>query len=257
MITINLAPPEELESPYWYLPDIAAVAVVIVLGSFVWDIVLNQTQAKIDSLNSEAASYAQSYQEVSSELKRFNDLNKQISELGQKKRALENITKSKLVRYMPVIILESIQVLKPDGLWLDSIRLFDEGAGENEGGGDEVQVARVINSVPGENYPISIEVIGNAFDNIILAEFLIALKATQNQEYEKDDLRTQLYFSEVNIEYSREKSFDRSPTDNIEPIRGVSFRILLKVAERSFESSDQSMEIAKYRNTLRSNTARF
>ena len=244
MITINLAPPEELESPYWYLPDLAAVAVVVILGSFGWDMVLDQTKAEIESLNNEASSYSQSYQEVSSELKRFNDLNKQIEELGQKKRALENITKSKLVRYMPVILLESIQVLKPDGLWVDSIRFFEEGGDNAEGEG--IPEAKVISVAPGENYPFSIEILGNSFDNIILSEFLIALKATQNQEFEKDDLRTQIYFSQVDIEYSREKLFART-NNNVDPVRGVSFRILLKVAERSFELSDQSLEIAKYR----------
>ncbi|RZA10298.1 MAG: hypothetical protein EOP10_35045, partial [Proteobacteria bacterium] len=48
----------------------------------------------------------------------------------------------------------------------------------------------------------SIVITGSAVDNVAIAEFMVALKATQNQSFDKGDLRTQLFFSDVGIEFS-------------------------------------------------------
>lgn len=56
--------------------------------------------------------------------------------------------------------------------------------------------------LPTKPGPIEIEITGQAYDNVILAEFMTLLKATRNQDFDASDLRTQAFFDAIGLYFS-------------------------------------------------------
>jgi hypothetical protein len=48
-----------------------------------------------------------------------------------------------------------------------------------------------------------VEIEGAAFDNMLIAEFLTSLRATQNHNIDPADPRTHIYFAELNLQESK------------------------------------------------------
>lgn len=176
MIRINLAPADELENPYWFVPDVA-VFVVFGLASFlIVRSYLDSIREEIDLVREQTASYQENTAKLKPELARFDTLEKEIADLNNRIAALNRITVSKIERYKPVIVLEHLQSLRPEGLWYLEIK-FDTGAN-------------------------SLEIRGGAFDNLIVAEFLSGLLSTKGQNVDPLDLRTQVYFDNLDLDFS-------------------------------------------------------
>jgi Tfp pilus assembly protein PilN len=242
MIRINLTPFEELDNPRWWIPDVAVLALVVALTFggvyFYIDSVEQQIAAKIAEKDNMAVETANLQGEVS----KFNDLNSKIATLDNRKNALKRITESKLIRYLPVILLENIQNLKPDKVWLTGLAFVDKKKEEAAAApapapvqtdGSTPQPAAVAQApAPVKKdieFPVTIEITGTAVDNIAISEFMLSLKATQNQSFEKSDLRTQLFFSDVGIVFSA-ISTDKGATDD--GPESVNIKLLLNFKEK-------------------------
>ena len=172
MIRVNLCPVDELESPYWWVGE-AIVGVVILISSYVGvQVYLGTIQDQIDVAVKETEILENSYRKLEPDIKKFENLDNDIKELNNKLVALQAITVSKVSRYRPVIAIEHLQNLKPDGVWFQSFTL----------GADN-----------------TLELKGQAFDNILVAELMVALKYVANQEAFASDLRTQVYFDDVSL----------------------------------------------------------
>ncbi len=255
MITINLTPIEELENPYWWLPDLGAFLLVVGLSFGLSYFYIHSIETEINARELEKQRLISETEMLRSNVDRFNDLNQKISALNSKKNSLQRITESKLVRYLPIILLENIQNLRPDGVWFKSVNFVDRKATE--------AVAPLPTGVPspatalppagsakpvedGKTYPLMIEIVGNARDNVLIAEFMMALKATQNQSFEKSDLRTQLFFSEVGISFSQVTTL--APERNLAPLANtesspptlVNFKLELNFRERAASNSESA-----------------
>ncbi len=269
MITINLTPIEELENPYWWIPDAAAFAgvVTICLGAIL--LYVHLVQGEIDASLAEKARLIEETNALNPEVEKFNGLNTKIAALDSKKNALTRITESKLVRYLPIILLENIQNLKPEGVWLNSLTFVDKKPEGGDPGGAPVQVpppngaavppdgapaatgnkdANLFSDHRSKDYPITIEIIGSALNNIAIAEFMMALKATQNQSFEKSDLRTQLFFSDVGISFSQIVTAEAAGKDEKIKVRPntVSFKLLLSFRERDGTSGENNSNFSQF-----------
>ena len=121
LIKINLAPPEELENPLWFIPDVAAFIVVAMISYFIVDSSLEKIRDEIELANIQAQELSDQNVRLKSQIKRFDELNNIKENLTRKRDAVEKITSSSLDRYLPIIILEHIQNLKPEGIWLKNI----------------------------------------------------------------------------------------------------------------------------------------
>ena len=126
-----------------------------------------------------------------------------------KLRALNAITDSRLAKYRPLIAIEHLQNLKPEAVWLMSLTVDDA----------------------------KIELEAMATDNVLVAEFITALKSTQFQDIDPADLRTQVYFSEVTLSGSTVvaakggaagQGETKSAEDSV-----VRFKLTLSVGERT------------------------
>lgn len=177
MIKINLCPVDELRSPYWLVPDVAMVLTVALAAYLGVQYYLGGIQDEIDVANEHVASLQTSTRQLEPEVERFKGLQANIELLNKKLSALKSITVSKISKYKPVIVLEHLQNLKPEGAWFQSLRY-------------------------GVTTPEQLEIQGGAFDNILTAELITALRATESQEPDDGDLRTQVYFSGLILEQS-------------------------------------------------------
>lgn len=169
MIKINLCPIDELESQYWYVPDLAVAAVIAIVSFLGVQYYLGTIQEQIDTSRASIESLKENTAKLAPDLARFKDLKANVEELNQKLDALKAITVSKISKYKPVIVVEHFQNLKPEGVWFEELKV-------------------------GADDPAEFEVKGKAFDNVLTAEFITALRSTGSQEPDESDLRTQVYF---------------------------------------------------------------
>ena len=174
MIKINLAPIEELENKFWYLPEILMAAMIGIGGHMGVQFYLSQIETEMTNLMDEKRDFDKSYRRLKPDLERFDSLNKEVDQLKKKLNSLRQITVSKIVRYKPVILLEHLQNLKPEGLWFNYLK--DDSS-------DNI-----------------IRLVGGAFDHLLVAEFMSALTETRILEVDAADVRTQVYFPRVHLE---------------------------------------------------------
>lgn len=211
MIKINLAPEEELEDKLWWLPMVLGAVFVFAGTYFVVDHYHEQIRIETIAINDEAAENQRGFEELRPKSQEYKARSEEKRDLENRLAALSRITESKILRYRPVILLEHLQNLKPEGIWFRTVNLLKtrQDAPEEPAPapgvptgqtGDEVaaQAAQARINTEADMHEIVIE--GSAFDNILVAEFLSALKSTQTQEVDPTALRTMVYFSDVKLE---------------------------------------------------------
>jgi hypothetical protein len=244
-----LTPVEELDNPQWWLPDVIIFMTFLALsygGVYYYSSVI---QEELAIKEADKQRIIQETGSLDSDVEKFNSLNTKISALASKKTSLQQITESKLMRYLPIILLENIQNLKPEDIWLDSLAFVEKkpndpnalpptpGAppsmGAEGGGVSAPPPVMAENQFQANDFPVHIEINGKGKSNVAVAEFMMALKATQNQRFEKSDLRTQLFFSDVAIAFtqvSTQPARTESP-DAVSP-EIVEFKLTLSFRER-------------------------
>ena len=166
MIRINLTGESGQRFDPRYLVDLVVLACAFAIGHYGMNYYLSVAKESINIVKSETDGVAASLEKLKGETARFESLEGDIQQLTSKIDAIRSITVSVFERYKPLIVLEHLQVLQPDGLWYDSLKMTD----------DKVEIA------------------GAAFNNILIAEFLTALDSTKTQELDPVDLRTQVFF---------------------------------------------------------------
>jgi len=174
LIRINLAPPSALKDKVWFVPELVFFFIIsasVYTGvQFYLKSIEDETakiRAEIDAINRDT-------ENLSPDIARFEQVSKQIDMLKEKLKSLESLTVSKVGRYMPIIILENIQRMKPNGLWLNT---FHQNSRDQQ-----------------------ISITGGSFDNLLIAEFINAINATRTQQIDPQDVRTYVYFSNVLLE---------------------------------------------------------
>ncbi len=264
MIKINLTPVEELENPYWWIPDLSVLLLTLAISLGGVYIYVSTVEAEIAVQEADKNRMAAETQALTADVERYNSLNQKIEQLESKKFSLKRITESKLVRFLPIILLENIQNLKPAGVWLTALAFIDKKADapvatpppadpnqQPPADGSAAAAAAAPKATPvdglGTDYPFVIEISGSATSNVQIAEFMMALKTTQNQAYEKSDLRTQLFFSDVAINFSQvstQKAEGRS-TDY------VNFKLQLNSRERTGRDADNTGKFSQFIDDFR------
>jgi hypothetical protein len=174
MIKINLCPIDELETPYWYLPDVIILVLVCLLSYYGVDFYFASIQEEINSTQEKIASLQASTNQLAPDLERFKSLDNDVRSLSDKLKSLQKITVSKMEKFTPIIALEHIQNLKPQGLW------YTEFSMKNA-----------------ESVEFSLK--GIAFDNLMTAELLTSMRATAYNEIDPTDLRSQVFFDKLTL----------------------------------------------------------
>jgi len=166
LIKINLAPIEELDSQFWFVPDAVVFLLVFAIAFGSVSYYLGNLETQIQTSYAAKKSMDANIKKLEPEVKRHTTLTEKKERLGVKRDSLKDITKVKLSRYLPVIVLEHIQNMKPMGLWFRNVNLTEQGK--------------------------KISMQGSAMSNDLVAEYLKVLKATVNNpidnthRFEKD-----------------------------------------------------------------------
>lgn len=194
MVRINLAPFEETENHLWWVVDAVAVVLIFAITLSGVNSHFAVIEDEIDHYNQEASRYQEKNRSLQSDVDRVRELEGQKDSLLDMKRSAQNITNSKLTKYLPVILIEHIQNLKPDGVWLTSL-VVDAGSEESDD---------VAQSPEGQTQASrrTLIVSGEALESTILAEFMTQIKATKNQEVDPADLRTRVFFSFIDMKFA-------------------------------------------------------
>lgn len=209
MIKIQLAPYDELEDKNWWVPDAIALVLALILSNFLVGIYVERLESEIAEIQAQTEEFKRSIAAIQPEIAVFNGIEAKISELKSVISALSSITVSRLTKYRPVVVLEQIQALKPDGLWFTSLK--------------EDTIGR------------KITISGFAFDSILIGQFMSELGATKLQRFDPADIRSQIHFSQVKLKIF-ENSKSGSVLDDIQPNGFSKFDIYMNFEERTAES---------------------
>ncbi|MDE3268801.1 MAG: hypothetical protein OYH77_00780 [Pseudomonadota bacterium] len=167
MIRVNLSGTANVvASNRWYIFDLIVLAVVMGGGYYGVEYYINAARESIRIINAEREDIMNSVRQLKSEEERYNQIEGEIAKLQAKIKAIEDITVSVFVRYQPLIVLEHLQVLQPDGVWYDSLIMKNN----------------------------SVSIAGGAFDNLMIASLITAVDSTKLQGIDYNDIRTYIYF---------------------------------------------------------------
>ena len=281
MIKINLAPAEELASPFWWAPDAIVFSSVFGIAMLTSFLILSNITGQIDTVNAEKSKLDQENESLKGDVDRYASISKEIAELQRIKESYSRITETKLARYLPIIILEHLQNLKPQGVWFTKVEfLADEGLKPGDpnahngqapgaqppgaqppgaqppgaqppgaqppaGGGADAQSV----AAGAELRDHTILIAGNALNNVILGEFMTVIQATQNGEFDPEDLRTQAFFKVVNLDHSQSKK-TAADTLEKEKLEGpspdfVEFQMKIPYNERIKADAPRDMKLSQ------------
>ncbi|MBI2603412.1 MAG: PilN domain-containing protein [Deltaproteobacteria bacterium] len=174
MIKINLAPPLELENKYWYIPELVLFALLLGGALLGTELYVGSVEHEIADFQVETQLLRRNTKRLQVDVQRYAQIKTQLDVLAEKIGAIERITVSKIARYLPIILLEHFQNLKPEGMWFTS--LSDDSPSKQ------------------------IKIAGAAFDSLLIAEFISALEETKQQEFDPTDIRTHVFFPAVFLE---------------------------------------------------------
>ena len=208
MIKIQLAPYDELEDKQWWVPDAMALLLALFLSNFLITNYVERLEGEIFEIQAQNEDFKRSIVAIQPEIAVFKGIEAKISDLKSVISALSSITVSRLTKYRPVVVLEQIQALKPDGLWFTAVK-------------EDTSAHKITIS-------------GFAFDSILIGQFMSELGATKLQRFDPADIRSQINFSNVKLKIF-ENSKSGSSLDDIQPKGFSKFDIYMNFEERTSE----------------------
>jgi hypothetical protein len=223
MIKINLTPEEELQNPWWYLPDVAMLLLIGGLSYLAVYVYFEMREQQRLEIVSNTTAITAKITELDTKVKELERANSEITSTKELIDEMAPLTGAQVSRYMPLIVLEHLQSLKPEGLWFKRLS-FSGGASKTAARPATpatpppaaTETTPPTTQTPGATPSVAsgtasggveelrgINIQGTAFDNLLVAELLTSLKATQSQEIDSNDPRTQVFFSELKLKSSK------------------------------------------------------
>lgn len=232
MIKINLTPEEELQNPLWYVPDLIMVVVVCAFGFFSAQYMLGIVEGDKKIVQAEIITVESRTAELDQDVKAYDAEMNRLRQIQEKLLGVGDLSSSKIQKFQPIIAVEHLQNLKPDGVWFSEFR-FDglKSEGENE------------SYLDGGKIIIS----GHSLDNLIVAEFITALRATQTQDTDPSDFRTLVYFNKIDLKWTNlgSKSFGDKVKQEV-----VSFDLVLEYKARPLLRSETLSSFHKIKSIV-------
>lgn len=225
MIKINLVPIDELENPLWFIPDISVFIIVAMITYLGFTNAISSIEDQISIAEEKKGKITEQRGRLSSDVQEYNLLTRRIKKLEMQLSALDQITVTNF-KFMPIIVLEHLQNLKPQGLWFRSLKF---GNAESDG---------TLKTTP-------VELSGNAFDYLVVAEFLSNLRATEEQKIDPLDLRSQIYFNNLNLTKAKMPDDEKASDSRYPDIRGVhEFDVVFDVNQRDAAKISRPGDVA-------------
>lgn len=181
MLRIQLCPEGELENEHWYTYDALVFCVMAMLTWMAAGFWLNTMRDEILRLNDTAETWDKQTAEAQPMLQRHKALKSEIDVLDRKIEALKRITLNHPEKIRPIVVMEQLQTLRPEGLWYLTLTLDDSNR---------------------------LKIQGASMDSLLISEFLLGMRETMNPETWTNDVRTQVGFQNITV-----KEMIRIPED--------------------------------------------
>jgi hypothetical protein len=177
MITINLAPWELIRDHYWYVKDLLVLFLAIALVSVGALYYEQEEQNQIKKIQFVIDTWNTDIQNMSHDVQAFRSLKESLSHLQKQKEAVQYLTHQQKELYEPIILLEHIQNLMPEGVWISE---FIQDSQKKE-----------------------IRMKGFAWDHIKIANLMKTLASTQTQTRDPVNLRSLIFFQNLKLEETK------------------------------------------------------
>lgn len=174
MIRINLAPPSSLLSKVWFVPELTLFILIFASVSFLESSYLSSLEDETREIQASTASTLQDLEKLHADIERFAALTKQVEAISDKLKSIEGITISKVGRYLPIIVLEYLQTMKPLGMWFNT---FQQDSKEKQ-----------------------IQLTGHVFDTLLVSEFINSIESTKKMMMDPRDIKSYVYFPNLILE---------------------------------------------------------
>ena len=172
MLRIQLCPESELEDRFWYTYDVLGLFVVVLISWLAADLWLSNMRHETQRLNDATAVWDKQITEADPLVQKFKTLDGEIELLNRKIEALRRITMTHPEKLRPIVVLDQLQTLKPEGLWYNMVS-FDDNA--------------------------RIHMVGSSTDSLLISEFLLGLRETMNSDTWTNDIRTQIGYQNIEV----------------------------------------------------------
>jgi hypothetical protein len=208
MLKIQLCPESELENRQWWVSDAVVAVLAITVSYFSATSALNAIKDETLRLNAVKLNWTKQYDEIAPSLGKFKNLDAEILLLNAKLASLKRITVSKIDKVLPIVVMEQIQTLTPQGVWVHSAKFHEDR---------------------------SISVSGSSKDSLLISEYLLGVRETMNPETTTADVRTRIGFGDLGIKEIKSSDKDAFFYD----VRDVlDFELTAKVVEKSLPRPD-------------------
>lgn len=219
MISVNLIPAEELENKLWFIPELIFALMIGFGGTTLVNFVLENLEMEIAQIKDETQIFDKKRDQLKPALQRYEEVTYQISLIQEKIASLQRITLSKITRYKPIVILEQLQNLRPEGVWF--VNLTDDTK----------------NSL--------INLTGGAFDNLLVADFMTMLEEPKRQELDPNDVRTHIYFKEIKLDSLNTGSVHKNAEKKSDNKNDLAQKAFESTADKSLAGETKSLETSK------------
>lgn len=251
MIKINLTPVEELENQNWWWPDAIGLAFIVLLSVLSGYYYLYTLETQVEEYRQEAVAFEQKYRNLKGDIDKYEELSESIVLLQSKKESLTKITDSKVLRYLPIILIENLQNLKLEGIWFNQVKIISlkdnsTTVDKKEPTASNIDTSKSIKVEASRSSKIWIELDGTALNNSLVAEFMTALQDTIDQDVDPDDLRTQVAFDEVSIAHASSKKISQDDESEVDV---VGFRLTFGFQDLSDKTELENLEKVSLFNT--------
>ena len=173
MLKIQLCPESEFENRFWWAPDLVAFVVVCAIGWMAAGFFLGQITDETNRLTQATDRWTKEEASLKTQVEIFKGLEQDAQILTRKIENIKKITVSKTDKVWPIVGLEQLQTLRPEGIWYQTLEW-------NEDGG--------------------IAIVGAGTDSLLISEFLMGLRETMNPQTWSQDIRTMSGFKDIMVE---------------------------------------------------------
>jgi Tfp pilus assembly protein PilN len=253
---INLTPEEELENPMWFVPDVGVCLLVMACLYLGIQYYYSHKKEYADEKLREKSRIEQRSAEFSTQLAEYEKTRADLQSVQNQLADIQIITAADTLRHKPLIILEHLQALRPEGLWLQDLNLNNSPKKDPAGAPAPVQaqtnpdgttIDPQVSVAARTNLQSDVLTFtGYALDSLLISEFMAALKATKTMEAKSGDLRSQVFFDEVELKGVAQEGHEKAfggvfPSDDPAIPRIVRFEFELKAVHQIVDPKQSLM----------------
>ncbi len=132
------------------------------------EFIIQQIRDKKELSEKEILKISEELKIVDQDVKAHSMMTQEIQDIESNIGKVAGVGHAKVNRHRPVIVLEHLQNLRPEGVWFWQLDIDDVKS--------------------------QVKILGQSYDHLLIAEYMSSLMSTMKQNIDPQDLRTQVFF---------------------------------------------------------------